>query len=77
MPTARKDFGAERNRLRGLCLNASALIDELQRMYPPATPSLDATERELWAGIGARKVVELLVQLRGEAQAASDPLSLR
>lgn len=64
-----KDFKAERAHLRTLCWHASELITELDRMYPATTPSLTAPERELWAGIGARKLVELLVQLRTEGEA--------
>jgi len=64
-----KDFKAERAHLRTLCWHASELITELERMYPARTPNLDAPERQLWADIGARKVVELLVQLRTEGEA--------
>lgn len=67
------DFKAQRQRMRGLCLAASELIDELDRMYPPTMPDLTASDRELGAHIGTRKLVELLKQLRGEAR-SSDPL---
>jgi len=69
-PTAKgKDFGAERRRLRALAWQARELIGELDRMHPATTPDLDMPERALWAGIGARKVVELLIQLRTEGEA--------
>ncbi len=68
------DFKAQRQRMRGLCLTASDLIDELSRMYPPAMPDLGMSDRELGAHIGTRKLVELLVQLRSEAQADTGPM---
>lgn len=68
-PTAgRKDFGAERQRLRTLAWHARELIGELARMHPATTPNLDTPERELWASIGARKVVEMLLLLREEGE---------
>lgn len=68
-PTAtRKDFGAERRHLRALAWHARELIGELDRMHPATTPNLDTPERELWANIGARKVVEMLLALRAEAE---------
>ena len=70
---AQKDFGAERQRLRGLCLAASELIDELVRMYPQTMPDLSATDRELGAHVGTRKLVASLVQFRSEAR-DSDPM---
>jgi hypothetical protein len=69
----KKDFAAERQRLRGLCLHATELIDELDRMYPQTMPDLSATDRELGAHVGTRKLVEFLKQLRGEAR-DSDPM---
>ncbi len=69
-----KDFAAERQRRRGLCLAASDLIDELQKMYPPTMPDLSANDRELGAHVGTRQLVALLVQLRSEAQAEAGPL---
>lgn len=68
-----KDFKAERQRMRGLCLAASELIDELDRMYPQTMPDLSATDRELGSHIGTRKLVELLKQMRAEAK-GNDPL---
>lgn len=68
------DFKAQRQRMRGLCLAASDLIDELQRMYPQTMPDLGMNDRELGAHIGTRKLVELLAQMRGEAQAEAGPL---
>lgn len=68
------DFKAQRQRMRGLCLAASDLIDELQRMYPATMPDLSASDRELGAHVGTRQLVALLVQLRGEAQADAGPL---
>jgi len=68
------DFKAQRQRMRGLCLAASELIAELQRMYPQTMPELSATDRELGAHIGTRQLVALLVQLRSEAQAETGPL---
>ena len=50
-----KNFGAERQRMRGLCLHATELIDELQRMYPQTMPDLSATDRELGAHVGTRQ----------------------
>ena len=64
-----KDFGAERRRLRSLAWQARELIGELDRMHPATTPDLDMPERALWAGIGARKVVEFLLLLRTEGEA--------
>jgi hypothetical protein len=69
-----KDFGAERQRMRGLCLHASELIDELQRMYPQTMPDLSASDRELGAHVGTRQLVALLVQFRAEAEAEAGPL---
>lgn len=71
---AQKDFGAQRQRMRGLCLAASELIDELQRMYPQTMPDLSASDRELGAHVGTRQLVALLVQFRSEAQAEAGPL---
>lgn len=69
-PTAeQKDFGAARRRLRTLAWHARELIGELDKMHPATTPNLDTPERALWANIGARKVVELLLTLRDEAEA--------
>lgn len=68
-----KDFGAQRQRMRGLCLHATELIDELVRMYPQSMPDLSATDRELGAHVGTRQLVALLVQFRSEAQ-AQDPI---
>lgn len=68
------DFKVQRQRLRGLCLAASDLIDELEKMHPAKTPSMDTTERQLWADIGSRKVVEFLAQLRDEARADAGPI---
>lgn len=68
-----KDFAAERQRLRGLCLAATELIDELDHMYPQTMPDLTASDRELGAHVGTRKLVALLKQFRAEAQ-ASDPM---
>jgi hypothetical protein len=70
---AQKDFGAERQRMRGLCLHATELIDELDRMYPQTMPDLTANDRELGAHVGTRKLVALLKQFRAEAQ-AQDPM---
>lgn len=64
-----KDFGAERRRLRSMAWQARELIGELDRMHPAITPDLDTPERALWAGIGARKVVEMLLLLRKEGEA--------
>jgi len=69
-----KNFGAERQRMRGLCLHATELIDELQRMYPQTMPNLSATDRELGAHVGTRQLVALLVQFRAEAQAEAGPM---
>lgn len=68
------DFKGQRQRMRGLCLAASDLIDELQRMYPQTMPDLSATDRELGAHVGTRKLVEYLAQLRSEAQAEAGPM---
>lgn len=69
-----KDFKAERQRMRGLCLAASDLIDELQRMYPNTMPNLSANDRELGAHVGTRQLVALLVQFRAEAQTETGPM---
>ena len=68
------DFKAQRQRMRGLCLAASDLIDELQRMYPQTMPDLSANDRELGAHVGTRQLVALLAQFRAEAQAEAGPL---
>jgi hypothetical protein len=68
------DLKAQRQRLRGLCLAASELVDELDRMYPQTMPDLSATDRELGAHIGTRKLVELLKQLRNEARDDAGPM---
>jgi hypothetical protein len=68
-----KHQGTNRQRLRALAYGAHELIEALQTMYPAKTPDLNTPERELWANIGARKVVELLQQLHDEA-AGSDPM---
>lgn len=70
---ATNDFAAQRQRLRGLCLAATELVDELDRMYPQTMPDLAASDRELGAHVGTRKLVALLKQLRGEAR-DSDPM---
>lgn len=68
------DFKAQRQRMRGLCLAASELIDELDHMYPQMMPDLTASDRELGAHVGTRKLVELLKQFRAEAQAEAGPM---
>ena len=68
------DFKAQRQRMQGLCLHATELIDELQRMYPPAMPDLGMNDRELGAHVGTRQLVALLVQFRSEAQAEVGPM---
>lgn len=64
-----KDFAAERQHLRRLAWQCRELIDELDRRYPAVTPELDTTERVLWSSIGARKLVEFLLQMRREGEA--------
>lgn len=68
------NFKAQRQRLRGLCLAASELIDELDQMYPQTMPDLSITDRELGAHIGTRKLVEFLKQLREEARNDAGPM---
>lgn len=68
------DFKAQRQRMRGLCLAASDLIDELQRMYPNAMPDLGVSDRELGAHVGTRQLVALLVRYRSEAEAEAGPM---
>lgn len=60
--------------MRALCLAASDLIDELQRMYPQTMPGLSTNDRELGAHVGTRQLVALLAQFRAEAQAEAGPL---
>jgi hypothetical protein len=67
------DFKAQRQRMRGLCLHATELIDELQRRYPQSMPDLGMNDRELGAHIGTRQLVASLVQFRDEAK-AQDPI---
>lgn len=68
-----KDFAAERQRMRGLCLAASDLIDELDKRYQFKPPAMEAPDRQIWRSAGARDVVELLLTLRAEAQ-GNDPM---
>lgn len=67
------DFKGQRQRMQGLCLHASELIDELQRQYPNNMPDLGMNDRELGAHVGTRQLVARLVQLRDEAR-GSDPM---
>lgn len=69
-----KNQGSDRQRLRALAYAAHDLIGALQVMYPAKTPDFNTPEREIWANIGARKVVELLQQLHDEATGDAGPL---
>ncbi len=68
------NFAAQRQRMQGLCLHATELIDELQRRYPQSMPDLGMNDRELGAHIGTRQLVASLVQFRDEAKAEAGPL---
>lgn len=54
-----------RRRQRQVALECSALIDLLQELYPArATPSLNATDREIGQWLGQRALIERLEALR-------------
>lgn len=62
----------EETRLRDrlLAVECGALIDRLNELYPPtATPDLNATDREIGAWLGVRKLIAGLNRLREERTA--------
>jgi hypothetical protein len=62
----------ERRRYRQIVVECSALVDLLNELYPPTTPALNATDREIGAFIGQRELVDRLNKLRAEANSTAD-----
>lgn len=59
---------------RALAAQSADLIAELDRLFPAAHPRLSDTDREIWFNAGRRAVVDLLLQLKAEANDRSNIL---
>lgn len=60
----------ERERHRRIASDCSALVALLKELYPPTMPNLNASEREIGAYIGERRLIERLEKLIQEAREA-------
>lgn len=61
------DSSKPREELRRICVQCSALIDLMDELWPMRPPSMEATDREIGAWIGQRKMIETLKLWREEA----------
>lgn len=67
----------QRGRHRRTARDCAALIDLLIELYPPtALPALNASEREVGAWMGERRLIQRLEALRQEASKDGVPTVL-
>ena len=66
MPPATKPE-LDRQRLRQVVTQCSPLVDLLDKeLVPHRLPDINASEREVWAAVGERRLVDRLLKIRSE-----------